>query len=166
MREYRYCPFCGMKLGTGQIEGRQRKSCPACGWINYLNPVPVVACLVKNEEGKILLIKRGIAPCKGAWALPGGFVELGETPEMAGERELFEETGLRGDFDSFVGACSQKSVDYGYVMIVGMSYKVPSAEPAPGDDAEEAKFIPLGELPEIPFSCHRRMIELFVGAKK
>jgi ADP-ribose pyrophosphatase YjhB (NUDIX family) len=162
MREFNYCPFCSGKLEADLIEGKRRKMCRKCGWINYINPIPVAACLASNSSGDLLLIKRGIDPCKGRWALPGGFVELGESPEEAAQRELFEETGLEGVYEKLVGVCTQKSSKYGYVIIIGISFRLRKYDPEPGDDAVDAIFCPVDDLPEIPFSCHRKLIDLFL----
>ena len=161
MEKYKYCPVCAGKLKTEQVEGVAREVCQKCTLINYRNPVPVVACLSLDTNGHLLLIRRGITPCKGRWALPGGFIELGESPEEAGERELFEETGLKGRFSSVIGVCTQKSANYGYVLIVGVSFELSSTDLIPGDDADDAAFFSLDNIPEIPFSCHNTLIQRF-----
>ena len=96
----KYCAFCGRPFE--HPEAGWPKSC-ACGEITYRNPLPVVNALVPvlREDGKIgvLLIQRGIEPCRGQWALPGGYLELGETWQQGAARELFEETGLVVDAD-------------------------------------------------------------------
>ena len=83
MREpYQYCPICGTVLALGIVEGKERKFCLNCNFIDYKNPLPVaVAITVKGK--KFLLIKRGLAPRKGTWGSPSGFIEVGETPEEA-----------------------------------------------------------------------------------
>ena len=91
----KYCAFCGRPFDDPTAPWP--KSCP-CGQITYRNPIPVVNVIVPViKEGKtgVLLIQRGIEPCRGEWAFPGGFMELGETWQEGSARELWEETGLR-----------------------------------------------------------------------
>ena len=72
-----------------------------------------------NEQGQLLLGKRGVEPAKGQWCLPGGFIELDESMEQAALRELAEETGLAGEIDSYIGCFYQESKFYGGVIIFG-----------------------------------------------
>lgn len=85
--------MCGQRLRSMVIEDdhRERLAC-SCGYILYENPKVLVACFAVWQE-KILWIKRATEPRKGLWAQPAGYMELGETPEQAAIRELFEETG-------------------------------------------------------------------------
>ncbi len=154
--------MCTSALETQQIEGRNRLTCPECGWINYRNPLPVASALVVNKKGELLLIKRGVEPAKGCWALPGGFIEVDETPEEAGERELFEETGIKGSPGRRVGVLRHDSPMYGSILIVGFEFIVESEEIAAGDDAMDARFFPTNELPEIPFEAHKKLIRVFL----
>ncbi len=145
------------------IEDEKRLACPECYWVNYENPSPSSAALVRNEKGEILLVKRGKEPGKGKWALPSGFIEIDETPKKACLRELKEETGLKGEVVRLVGVYSQKSLLYRNVLIIGYEVKA-SGSLSPGSDSLEAEFFPLDNLPDIPFSSHRKMIE--DGTKK
>ena len=92
----RFCGRCGTELRFGAIDGedRDRSSCPACGHIAYLNPRLVVTALPITADGRIVLLRRGIEPGRGAWAQPGGFLEVDETVDEAAIRETLEETGL------------------------------------------------------------------------
>jgi len=92
----RHCSRCGTALRFGSIEGedRERSSCPACGHIAYVNPRLVVTTLPVTDDGRLVLIRRGIEPGLGAWAQPGGFLEVDETVGEAAIRETLEETGL------------------------------------------------------------------------
>lgn len=69
-----------------------RYVCANCKTIHYSNPNMVVGCLI-DQEGKIMLAKRGIEPQKGYWNLPCGYLENEETVEQGARREVYEETG-------------------------------------------------------------------------
>jgi 8-oxo-dGTP diphosphatase len=154
---FRYCPVCRAELEQRTLEGRRRDLCPQCDWTCYENPLPSAAALVKNRSGEILLVRRGIEPGKGQWALPSGFIEIDETPEQACLRELEEETGLRGEIKRLIGVYSQPSLMYKNVLIIG--YEVTArGEPCPGSDSVEAGFYTPDRLPEIAFPSHSRII--------
>ena len=89
MKKLIYCSTCNTKNQFSEIEGAIRYHCPKCKAIHYQNPKPT-ATLICIQNKKILLVKRAFEPAKGTWSLPGGFIELGETPEDAATRELEE----------------------------------------------------------------------------
>src|SRR5439155_25795814 len=84
-----HCSYCGTRFADGAPWPRQ---CAACAQISYLNPLPV-AVLVLPVDGGVLAIRRSIRPA-GKLALPGGFIDLGESLQAACARELREETQL------------------------------------------------------------------------
>ena len=89
-----FCPLCGNNIIITYRAGRNRPVCPLCDWVFFPDPkVAVVAVIIRNE--KVLLTRRVNMPQQGLWTFPGGFVDAGEDPEVAAERECFEETGLR-----------------------------------------------------------------------
>lgn len=91
----KYCCYCGA-LHQAPFN-KWPKTC-VCGVLSYRNPLPVVNALlpVRTEIGVgILCIRRDIEPCRGQWALPGGYLELDETWQEGAVRELYEETGIR-----------------------------------------------------------------------
>jgi ADP-ribose pyrophosphatase YjhB (NUDIX family) len=92
----KFCSNCGSALQLGAIDGedRDRLSCASCGHIAYVNPRLVVTTLPITDDGRIVLLRRGIEPGRGAWAQPGGFLEIDETVHQAAIRETLEETGL------------------------------------------------------------------------
>jgi len=143
---FQYCPICGRLLELGVLDGKERKFCPNCDFIDYKNPLPVaVAIAVKGK--KVLMIKRGMAPRKGAWGPPSGFIEVGETPEEACLRELKEETGVSGQVVRLVGVSrlGDKEV-YGDMLMVRYLVKVGDEEITPGDEVEDARFFDIAEL--------------------
>ena len=88
----KYCSQCGAPVARSIPDGedREREVCPACNFIHYRNPIPVVGC-VPEYEGRILLCRRAIDPRLGYWTVPAGFMELDETLEEAALRETREE---------------------------------------------------------------------------
>jgi len=154
---FRYCPKCGAGLRVKKLEKRIRLVCPGCGWVNYENPLPSAAALVRNRKDEILLVKRGVEPSKGKWALPSGFIEIDETPERACLRELKEETGLKGEIVRLIGVYSQESGLYKNVLIIG--YEVNArGNLLPGSDSQEAEFFSACNLPVVAFSSHIELI--------
>lgn len=119
----------------------------------YPKPAVTVDIIVLCWDGRLLslpLIQRKSPPFEGAWALPGGFLEMDETLEEAARRELREETGLQM---GTLAPCSVRdAVDRdprGRVLSVPYVTMAPAAEVAPeyGDDAASGALFPLGGLP-------------------
>jgi ADP-ribose pyrophosphatase YjhB (NUDIX family) len=105
------------------------------------------------------LVKRSVEPAKGKWCLPGGFIEIDETIEEAVLRELEEETGIRGEIEGLVDFFSQKGRHYRAILIFGYKVKILGGELKAGDDAQDAGFFSLDDLPPIAFLSHQRLIE-------
>jgi 8-oxo-dGTP diphosphatase len=104
------------------------------------------------KEGKILLIERKNEPFKGKWALPGGFVEYGEKVEDAVVREVSEETGLDTKIIDIVGVYSDPTRDpRGHIVTVVYLLDILDGEIKGSDDAADAKFFDLNDLPELAF---------------
>jgi len=89
-RRNSHCSFCGAPFDEAAPWPRR---CTACGETTYRNPVPVAVLLVPVDGG-LLVVRRAIPPHRGALALPGGYINHGETWQQAGARELLEETGI------------------------------------------------------------------------
>ena len=154
---FKNCPVCGNSLNLKIHEDRERMACLKCGWVYYENPLPSAAAFVQNSEGGILLVQRGVEPGYGQWALPSGFIEIDETPEMGCLRELEEETGLEGKIFRLIGVYSQESSLYKNVIIIGYEVEV-FGKLQPGSDSLDAKYFSPQELPEIAFSSHSQML--------
>ncbi len=109
------------------------------------------------QKGKVLLVKRKFEPYKGFWAVPGGFVEEGETVEEACRREALEETGVKVKLVKFVGVYSDPKRDPRGTITVAFIAK-PLSKKGKGDvEVESVKWFGLDELPEIGFD-HAKMI--------
>jgi len=162
MAHLEFCSNCGNKNVFGNCEGRNRFHCAHCGTIHYENPKPT-ATLICPSGNKILLVKRAFEPAKGFWSLPGGFMELNETIEMAAERELFEETGLSGFVTEILGHCSHFNTVFGDVLLIGMVVRIDDfSNLKPGDDAAEAVFFPLDNPPVLAFPCHQKILDMYL----
>jgi ADP-ribose pyrophosphatase YjhB (NUDIX family) len=88
-----HCSYCGHPFAAEQPWPR---TCGRCGRMSFVNPLPVAVILVPVNDG-LLQIRRGIEPGRGLWAFPGGYINLGETWQQAGAREVFEESHVRID---------------------------------------------------------------------
>ena len=162
-----YCIKCGAKLTLKtDREGKTRPICEKCGWVFYKNPVPASACVVFNEKNQLLLIKRKFEPAAGDWALPSGYVEITQTPYETSIEELLEETGIKGKVITFLNYFTGKSSIYEKVLSFGYLLKQTGGKLSPGDDAEEAIFYNLDNLPPIPFDAHRYFINKALEYKK
>lgn len=113
-------------------------------------------------EGGLVLIKRKNPPFQGCFALPGGFVEIGESTEEAAIRESKEETGLEISLLGLVGVYSDPDRDpRGHVVSV-CYFSTGSGHLVSGSDAKSAEVFPLENLPELAFD-HHQMIKDALG---
>ena len=159
MKNYRFCPICKCVLTKTKDGIYYRLSCTKCDWVYYFNPLPSVAAFVCDNDNKILLIRRRVAPGKGKWALPTGFIEQSEQPEEAAIRELEEEANIKGTVQNLIGVYTEKTKFYGSIILVGYRISSTGDKPKPGTDAVEAKFFPSSKLPTIAFASHRAIIK-------
>src|SRR2546426_5623336 len=99
-----FCIRCGARLRRVREEGRARRvgGCPRCGWIDWNNPAPTASVLVLCR-GRVLLVRRAFAPARGAWDVPGGFIEAGGMAAQAARRELREEAGIAVRLERVLG---------------------------------------------------------------
>lgn len=105
-------------------------------------PALAADCVVFDPQGRVLLIRRANPPFQGAWALPGGFVEAGETVEAACRRELEEETGLAAGALHLVGVYSKPGRDpRGPTVSVAYATVIEARPPRAGDDAAQAEWV-------------------------
>lgn len=109
----------------------------------------VCAGAIVVDAGRLLLVQRGRGPGAGAWSVPGGRVEPGETVGEAAVRELREETGLDGVCDRFVGWVERVGDDHHFV-ILDFAVTVGAGEPVAGDDAAAVRWVPLDDVAAWP----------------
>jgi len=145
------------------MPGKQLK-CPECGGVvkTWRNPFPTVDIIIRRG-GKILLIERGNEPL--GWALPGGFVDYGESLEAAARREALEETGLElHDLEQF-RAYSDPERDPRQHNISLVFTAETNGEAAAGDDAAGAAWFSLDNLPTPLCFDHARILADFRASR-
>ena len=105
-------------------------------------PKLMVDVVIPSEDGSVLLIRRARDPYEGQWALPGGFVDVGETVEAAAAREAKEETGLDVEVLRLVGVYSEPDRDpRGHNVSCAYLARATEGEPSAASDAAEASFL-------------------------
>ncbi len=136
--------------------------CPHCGGkvLSYRNPFPTVDLIIRcvDEEGRggIVLVERKNPPL--GWALPGGFVDYGETLEQAAKREAMEETGLEVEELEQFHAYSDPWRDPRHHTITVVFLAKAKGTPKGGDDAKRSRVFPLEEIPHEMAFDHGKII--------
>ena len=145
-----HCSYCGTAFAADTPYPRL---CGYCRHTTYSNPLPVSVVLLPVDRG-LLLVKRTQDPQAGHWALPGGFIETGETWQEAGAREVFEETGFTVD-PSTITLFDTRSAPDGTLLVFGLapsqsSAILPSFKPSP----ETSGVMTAAGPRELAFSTH------------
>lgn len=121
----------------------------------YPHPAVTTDCVIFGFDGtqlKVLLIKRGIEPYKGRWAFPGGFLNLNESAEEGALRELKEETGFTAEYmEQFHTYSNPERDPRERVITIAYLALVKIGEVKGGDDAAEAGWFAVGNIPQLAF---------------
>jgi len=121
-------------------------------------PALTVDCVAIDGEGRLLLIRRKNPPYAGKYALPGGFVDVGETVEDACRRELMEETGIKAGRLALIGVYSDPRRDpRGHTCSVAFLTRILHARPKAGDDAAGAQWVKPWSTLELAFD-HAKIV--------
>ena len=136
---------------------------------DYPRPAVTTDCVIFGYDGKelkVLLIERGIEPFKGCWAFPGGFLNMDEDALAGARRELKEETGLEDAFIEQFHTFSEPGRDpRGRVITIAHHALVKIQEVEGGDDAAQARWFPIGEVPPLAFD-HDRILRMAMSRLK
>lgn len=111
--------------------------------VSMPKPVPCVGVVCWRGD-EVLVIRRGRAPRQGEWSIPGGKIEPGESLHAAALRELEEETGVTAEITRLIDVYEIVQPGIHYILI-DYAARWLSGEPRPGDDADDACFLPLAE---------------------
>ena len=144
----RYCLRCGAEMRTGDLHGTARRMCTRCDHIHFTDPKVGVGVMCVRDD-RLLLVKRGMDPERGRWALPAGFLDAGDDPREKAAQEVLEETGITVDVGAVVDVFGGSPG--GATMFVLYEGSWVSGSPTAGDDADEAAFFGAEELPDLAF---------------
>jgi 8-oxo-dGTP diphosphatase len=161
-REIRFCPYCGHPTIHKHFAGKERPVCPSCDWVYFPDPKVAVAVVIV-EDNKILLVRRSYNPHAGKWALPAGFVDAFENPQQAAIRECLEETGLQVQIVGLLAVLSGREHPRGADIMIAYCAEITGGKLSAGDDADEAAFFGLDELPELAFSTTEKAVNAWVS---
>ena len=143
--DFQFCPVCGGPLKSSKLKEHEpsRLICADCDFVFYLDP-KLVASSVVELNGRIVLLRRGIAPQKGKWVVPGGYVDRGEAVEAAALRETEEECGIKTRVKDLLGIYSYPGQP---VVVVFYVAEYLSGELSAGDETQEVKLFHPEEIP-------------------
>lgn len=124
-------------------DNRTRLVCPDCGYIEYANPKVVVGAVCTWGD-RVLLCRRAIAPSRGLWTIPAGFMELGETTLEGAAREVWEEATAKVTLHGLLGIYDIPHINQVHIIFRGA---MTSADCAPGVESEDARLFAWDEIP-------------------
>lgn len=149
-----FCSFCGTK----HLLENYPKDCKNCQTITYINPLPVAVVLLPVDD-ELLVIRRNIPPV-GRLALPGGFIEVGETWQKAAQRELFEEAGIVITVEE-IQLFDVKSAPDGTVLIFGIADKKTKDQITFTDNDETQEVAFINSAVELGFPLHTEVVKKY-----
>lgn len=165
LNEITYCPRCGKKLIEQERFGAIRQTCPdrACGFIHFLDP-KVVAVVLVEHAGKLLLGRRNIDPGKGLWSFSGGYVNRGERVEAAALREVKEETNLDIELGDLLGVYSEVGNPVVLIVYRGHAASIEKLRPQ-DDEVMELAFFSPNAIPELAFPYDDNIVAAWIKAR-
>lgn len=151
-----HCSYCGKRFPDSEPWPRR---CRGCGNSTYLNPLPVAVVLLPAAGG-LVVIRRNTEPRKGTLTLPGGYVDLGETWQEAGKRELLEETGIEIAGGELRLYDVLNGLD-GTIVIFGLAEIQPLSSLRPFTSKETQEVTLIDRPIELGFELHTRIAQRY-----
>jgi 8-oxo-dGTP diphosphatase len=154
-----FCPLCG--ADGLRVDFPRALHCPACGYRAFANPSPVACVVPVDEEGRVLLLRRGFDPGRGRWTFPGGFVDLGESVEEAARREVREELEIDVELGPLLGVYSRSADRIVLLVWTGRPLGAPRTTP----EAVEVRAFPPAAVPwdELAFWSNEQALRDLLG---
>jgi len=146
-RNVRFCPMCGGPLEMRIVapDHKENKVCTKCGFVYFLGPKLVAGCIIAKGD-RTLLLRRGLEPSLGKWTYPGGFVDLGETPEKCALRETLEEVGMTVRYPELLGIYADRN-DPKPIIVVTYLVRPGTETPIVTPEATEVRYFGIDEIP-------------------
>jgi len=145
-RPYAFCPMCGGDLEPRSLKQTEpeRLVCVRCGFVFYLDPKVAVGTIIRDEQNRIVLVRRAIEPGYGKWVYPGGYVDRGELVKDAALREAREEAGLEVRLDHLINVYSYPGRS---PVIIVYAASILGGVLCTDDEGLEARFFEPHEIP-------------------
>jgi ADP-ribose pyrophosphatase YjhB (NUDIX family) len=161
----KFCPMCATPLKALLNFGTIRPTCPTCGYIVFQDP-KVVAVVLVEYDGKVLLGKRNNNPGLGKWSFLSGFVDRYEKVEEAALREVKEETNLDVTLTALLGVYSDTS-NPNILIVYRAEVKADILDMTPQlEEVSELAFFSLDALPELAFPFDDKIIHHFATSNR
>jgi 8-oxo-dGTP diphosphatase len=164
-RNVKFCPMCGGALEMRIVapDHKENKVCIKCGFVYFLAPKLVAGCIIADGD-RTLLLRRGIEPSRGKWTYPGGFVDLGETPEKCAMRETFEEVGMTVRELELMGIYADRR-EPSPIIVVTYVGKPGAETPIVTAEATEVRYFGIDEIPwaDLAFDTTLQAMEAWVA---
>lgn len=162
---FQFCPNCGER--RSDAPGACPFHCESCDFVYYFNPAIAAAAFVIGPDGRALFIRRAKEPAKGKLAIPGGFVDIGETAEEALHREIREEVNLDPVSTEYLGSYPNeyhyRGVTYPVLDFFFVVHVIATQRAAALDDVESLSWLEPTEVnpEEIAFESIRGALRLY-----
>jgi ADP-ribose pyrophosphatase YjhB (NUDIX family) len=146
---FRFCPRCGATRPADNV-GRVPLRCGGCGLVYFFNPTVAAAAWVFDTDRRAVFLRRSHEPAKGKLAIPGGFIDVGETAEQGLRREVREEVGLEVGEIAFVGSYpnlyAYRDVTYPVLDLVFTATAIDASSARPLDGADDITWKSLADV--------------------
>jgi ADP-ribose pyrophosphatase YjhB (NUDIX family) len=154
--------MCTGRLEPMRRSGKMRMGCPDCGWIHFRDPAVGAAVLVRDEQARVLMVRRGPTSSQpGLWCIPCGYVDYGEDVRAAAARELLEETGLEAEIGAVIQVLSNTHDPAKLTIGIWFEGVATGGMLKAGDDAVEVGWFAPDELPPLAFETDRLVLDRF-----
>jgi ADP-ribose pyrophosphatase YjhB (NUDIX family) len=152
-----FCPRCGTPVTLQERFGKLHPVCPQCEWIHFEDPKVAAAVLVE-QEGRVLLVRRVNEPQRGLWTLPAGFIDAGEDPARAAERECLEETSLSVRVTRVLDVIAGREHERGADFVIVYRAEILGGTLSPNDDADAVAWFEYNKLPPLAFTATQKVL--------